>query len=239
LDATVSDDDLPDPPAAVTVLWTKTSGPGTVSFADDEAVDTSATFSEAGTYVLRLTADDGDLDAYDEVTVTVIDVDIITPTGCGTASGSSYCGATGAFDAQPDWDDVYLEPYGDDPSPYSKTKTAYANAYWYIDFGPDYADIRICQTWTRYRPYSSGTFSGFPTMWWDDDNDTTNDGTSENTLNWQYGVDVSNGSGQLWVIDVDASDSPVAPQARYLVIGVSSTPEDAANEFCIIGYVEE
>ena len=52
LDGTVSDDDL----LAVTTTWSQISGPGTVTFADANAVDTTASFSSAGTYVLRLTA---------------------------------------------------------------------------------------------------------------------------------------------------------------------------------------
>lgn len=69
LDGTVTDDGLPDPPGAVTTEWTQTSGPGVVGFGDAGAVDTTASFSLAGTYVLRLTANDGELSAYDEVTV--------------------------------------------------------------------------------------------------------------------------------------------------------------------------
>ena len=72
LDGTVSDDGLPDPPAATTTAWSKVSGPGTVAFGNAAAVDTTATFSEPGTYVLRLTAGDGELTAYDETTVTVL-----------------------------------------------------------------------------------------------------------------------------------------------------------------------
>ena len=71
LNGTVTDDGLPNPPAAVTTLWTKASGPGNVIFADANAVDTTASFSAAGVYVLRLTANDSDLVSYDEVTVTV------------------------------------------------------------------------------------------------------------------------------------------------------------------------
>jgi VCBS repeat-containing protein len=67
----VSDDGLPDPPAAVTVLWSKVSGPGTVSFADANAISTTASFSSTGTYVLRLTADDSGLMASDDVKVYV------------------------------------------------------------------------------------------------------------------------------------------------------------------------
>jgi hypothetical protein len=72
LDGTVTDDGLPDPPGAVTTTWSKVSGPGTVTFGNANAVDTTASFSAAGTYVLRLTADDGELDANDEVTITVL-----------------------------------------------------------------------------------------------------------------------------------------------------------------------
>ena len=71
LDGTVTDDGLPNPPGAVTVTWTKQSGPGSVTFGNIHAVDTTASFSTTGVYVLRLTADDGALQAYDEITVTV------------------------------------------------------------------------------------------------------------------------------------------------------------------------
>ena len=47
------------------------SGPGTVSFGNPSAIDTTASFTTTGTYVLRLTANDGALSAGDDVTVTV------------------------------------------------------------------------------------------------------------------------------------------------------------------------
>lgn len=71
LNASVSDDGLPNPPAALTTNWTAVSGPGTVSFADAGAVDTTASFSAAGTYLLRITADDGSQSVSDDVQVTV------------------------------------------------------------------------------------------------------------------------------------------------------------------------
>jgi uncharacterized protein YjiK len=71
LDGTVSDDGLPNPPAAVTTTWSMTSGPGTVTFGNASAVDTTASFSQDGVYVLRLTANDTALSAFDELTVTV------------------------------------------------------------------------------------------------------------------------------------------------------------------------
>ena len=71
LDGTVGDDGLPAPPAAVTTTWSRVSGPGTVMFGNAMAVDTTATFSAAGTYVLQLTGDDSALSSSDTVTVTV------------------------------------------------------------------------------------------------------------------------------------------------------------------------
>jgi hypothetical protein len=70
LAGTVSDDGLPTPPA-LTIAWSKTSGPGTVTFSPANAAASTATFSAAGTYVLRLTASDSALSAYDDVQVTV------------------------------------------------------------------------------------------------------------------------------------------------------------------------
>jgi hypothetical protein len=67
----VSDDGLPDPPSAVTTAWSKVSGPGDVTFADASALATTATFSQGGVYVLRLTANDGALSATDDVTITL------------------------------------------------------------------------------------------------------------------------------------------------------------------------
>jgi hypothetical protein len=71
LNGTVSDDGLPDPPGGLTTTWSKESGPGGVTFGDASAEDTTANFTVDGVYVLRLTADDGELTAYDEVTITV------------------------------------------------------------------------------------------------------------------------------------------------------------------------
>ena len=71
LAGTVTDDGLPNPPGAVTPTWIQVSGPGTVSFGNPNAVETTASFSRAGTYVLRLKADDSVLDGVDELTIKV------------------------------------------------------------------------------------------------------------------------------------------------------------------------
>ena len=68
LDGTVTDDGKPGP---VTTTWTKVNGPGTVTFGDAAAQDTTASFSVDGNYTLRLTASDGALTSTDTVKVTV------------------------------------------------------------------------------------------------------------------------------------------------------------------------
>jgi RHS repeat-associated protein len=70
LSGAITDDGLPAG-GALAVNWTKVSGPGTVAFHNANTASTSATFSDAGTYVLRLSANDSELESADEVTVTV------------------------------------------------------------------------------------------------------------------------------------------------------------------------
>ncbi len=59
----------PDGPTVGPVQWTKTSGPGAVVFANPASLNTTATFSAVGTYVLTLTASDGEASGTDSLTV--------------------------------------------------------------------------------------------------------------------------------------------------------------------------
>ena len=70
LNGTASDDGLPQG-STLTVSWTKVSGPGPVVFSDSTSTSSNATFSVAGTYVLKLTASDTQLTSSDTVTITV------------------------------------------------------------------------------------------------------------------------------------------------------------------------
>jgi hypothetical protein len=101
LNGTVSDDGLPNPPATITTTWSKVSGPGTVTFGNVNAVDTTATFGASGSYVLRLTANDSALQASDDVTITVnpasggvITVTLEAESGTLTAPMVTQSGAT-------------------------------------------------------------------------------------------------------------------------------------------------
>ncbi|PSN79918.1 hypothetical protein C8B47_09195 [filamentous cyanobacterium CCP4] len=53
----------------LTLLWSQLSGPSTVDFGDRTLANTTARFSESGTYVLRLTASNGLLTTVADVTV--------------------------------------------------------------------------------------------------------------------------------------------------------------------------
>ncbi len=85
LDGTVADDGKPDPPATTTTEWSQVSGPGTVVFGDFQAVDTTATFPGPGVYVLRLTADDSELTASDDITISVGILDLEIAAGSDDA----------------------------------------------------------------------------------------------------------------------------------------------------------
>jgi K319-like protein/parallel beta helix pectate lyase-like protein/uncharacterized protein DUF1565 len=70
LDGVATDDQLPTG-SSVTTTWSMYSGPGTVTFGDVNALSTTASFSSAGTYVLRLTATDTALSSSDDVIITI------------------------------------------------------------------------------------------------------------------------------------------------------------------------
>ncbi|UCG73047.1 MAG: PQQ-dependent sugar dehydrogenase, partial [Chromatiales bacterium] len=77
--ASVTDDPLPITPGIVSVLWTEQgSSVATWPLADQTSVDTHVEFSAVGTYTLRLTADDGELTAFDELSVTVLEFGLDT-----------------------------------------------------------------------------------------------------------------------------------------------------------------
>jgi hypothetical protein len=69
LQGTVIDDGKPL--GSLTIAWSQVSGPGTVAFASPQDPQTTATFAEDGTYVLKLSASDGEHGAFDEVSITV------------------------------------------------------------------------------------------------------------------------------------------------------------------------
>ncbi len=92
----VSDDGHPYPPSTVVAVWSKLSGPGSVSFGNANNPVTTATFSAPGTYVLQLVGNDSALQTLDTMSVILGTTVTLSTTvvGPGTVSvnppGGSY-----------------------------------------------------------------------------------------------------------------------------------------------------
>jgi len=100
LAGTATDDGEPNPSLAIE--WSKVSGIGTVTFDPCDAAVATATFSEADTYVLRLTADDGNAEVFDEVTITVSDPTCQDVIDDGLLKASDISGPEGTPDCYVD-----------------------------------------------------------------------------------------------------------------------------------------
>jgi hypothetical protein len=83
LTGTANDDGFPNPPGTMTYQWSKENGPGNVSFGNPTALTTTASFSETGTYVLRLEATDSEFITYNEINiyVTIVEGSAILESG--------------------------------------------------------------------------------------------------------------------------------------------------------------
>ena len=112
LNGSAADDGRPY--GTLTTLWSRFSGPGTVTFGDINVTNTTACFSTNGTYVLLLTASDGAVSSSDTITMTVRLPPQITTTPVATnelmqvgnlgvvAGNEPMCFTAGAYD--PDGD---------------------------------------------------------------------------------------------------------------------------------------
>jgi hypothetical protein len=81
LRGSVADDGLPATPGRTSARWSQAGGPGQVWFEDASSPATSAWFGAPGLYVLRLSADDGELSSSDSVTVSVSAAPNLPPQG--------------------------------------------------------------------------------------------------------------------------------------------------------------
>lgn len=97
LHGVVTDDGFPNGSTLVST-WTQVSGPAAVTFANPSSAGTTATFTTAGTYVLRLTADDSRFTANDDVTITVLPANEAPVVNAGIDRTSAWPG--GGLDLQ-------------------------------------------------------------------------------------------------------------------------------------------
>ena len=90
VETTLNNNGAQTPP---TLAWSKVSGPGTVTFSPPDANNTAANFSANGTYVIRLTANDGVTNYTKDVTVNYgVVASAWAPAGInvGTVASSAY-----------------------------------------------------------------------------------------------------------------------------------------------------
>lgn len=73
LTGVVTDDGRPNPPGVVTLTWANISGPVLVTMPDPTTLTNSVTFTNAGDYVFRLIADDGQVKIYNDLPVKVVE----------------------------------------------------------------------------------------------------------------------------------------------------------------------
>ncbi|MBI3880264.1 MAG: PKD domain-containing protein [Verrucomicrobia bacterium] len=115
LNATVTDDNFPTPPA-LTTLWSSVGGAAPVVFGNATNVDTTATFSADGTYRLRLRADDGSAETFGDLSVNVFTSPFAAWQFTNFVGGSSN--ALAAPGADPDGDGLpNLAEYGSGTNP--------------------------------------------------------------------------------------------------------------------------
>lgn len=90
----------------------------------------------------------------------------VIPVGSGAAIGSASFAFQRLFDSAP-----ALSPANGVPAANSggQAMQATSNRHGYIDFGPDFAKIRISSIWTLYSAGPPSGNPGFEGMWWSND----------------------------------------------------------------------
>ncbi|MGG1551981.1 Ig-like domain-containing protein [Paenibacillus ferrarius] len=165
------------------------------------------------------------------------EIQVITPSAAGAATGSSFFPLNDAFDSP----DIALDAAGvpvGGPGP--NNAPAYTTSrVGYIDLGPNWANVRITSTWTKYRASSVGNMTPYTEIWWDNDSDTTNDsGLTETRINFNSVQNLANtGTATPWIQDRDVSSNPVAPLGRYMMLRSPVNMTNRASEYAIVGYL--
>jgi hypothetical protein len=73
LSGTVTDDGRLNPPGVVSNTWIQISGPLPITLSDPHSLTNAVFFTQAGDYVFRLMADDGQVKVFQDLTVTVVE----------------------------------------------------------------------------------------------------------------------------------------------------------------------
>jgi hypothetical protein len=208
----------------VFVNWTSS---GEVSIANPNAASTTATLSANATVTAHFAEGGGAGNGWT----------ILTPSAAGSAVSGSYFPMNHAFDVQPSWDAAAGAPVG---GVGGENAPAYSGRYGFVDFGPNFSHLRIVETWTRYRTYSSGDQTAYAELWWDNTSGIDKvDAVSEIRFNFNSAQALPNtGENEIWVRDSSTGVSPVAPPRRYLILRSPDSMTGRAKEYAFVGYME-
>jgi hypothetical protein len=155
-------------------------------------------------------------------------------------------------------------PIGQPAVGYDDTKNpGYGGGWGYIDFGPDWANVRITQAWTLSRGWAHGPASPYQelywhndvnafrkqvgdpvtipgaTFWWQEYIEVPGDAIPETTLNFvtHASSDDPDPGAFTWTQDLDLSpENAITPGGRYLVMK-SANPLTPFQEIAIGGYI--
>jgi len=177
----------------------------------------------------------------------------VNTAGCGAPIGGGWGWNTGAFDSSNNsYNAGTGTMVGSDPGPIDRVP-AFASRWGQIDLGADWANWRIKETWTLWRPWSAtdtprpgyqfGFYVAADGMAGDGPfNDPQIAAPVPSKINFDSAPSLPPSQFYLWTKDLDnGSDVAdwVTPGARYLEIQytASSLGRDSASEFAFVGYL--
>jgi PEP-CTERM motif len=154
-----------------------------------------------------------------------------------TATSKGWLQIEEAYNNQPTWDGTKPVPApGDLGTPIS----AYFSDRWaFIDFGPNWSNLRITQVWTEYMTWSKDNTQIFGQLGWSSFYDSWNipELINENQIKISNQTALPYSNDIQWARDVDLTDSPVTPQGRYLYCPtLTPAGNSRASEIVFIGY---
>lgn len=224
LDGSVSDDGRPEG-SAITTTWSALSGPGTVTFGNAASAHTTATFSTTGMYVLRLTATDTELTAWDDVTIVV--------TGAGGIVGSAI-----ALDGIDDFLDLQAFIVGDTSFSLEAWIQTTESQGWILG-NNEQTDLVHASGWPTYKNRMLLQYKALGAS-----NDNTEGTRAVNDGQWHHLVavyDKASGQGCVYVDGaMDGTPNPVSGPANLGLQAIGNLYDVSATAVhCFGGLIDE
>lgn len=169
-----------------------------------------------------------------------IATEAVIPVGSGAASGSASFAFQRLFDSAPALSPANGVPEGNSGG---QAMPATSNRYGYIDFGPDFAKLRISRIWTLYSTGPATENPGFEGMWWSNEASVSSlpEAVVENGLPIGASLLPSPLSNPQWTLEWNGTGnaSPMVPLRRFLIVKTGSIVSERMLELCFTGSVSE